>query len=70
MPARGEGEKVPQARGGRGAGGGAGGLLAFYFCSSGRDLVEEQADRPDLIMALVPRAGEKHTLQAEPLAQL
>lgn len=42
-----------------------GGLLAFYFSSSGRDLVEGQADRPDLIIAPVPGAGEKHTLQVE-----
>lgn len=42
---------------------GTGGSLAFYFGSSGRDLVEGQADRPDLIIAPVPGAGEKHSLQ-------
>ena len=48
---------------------GTGGLLAFYFSSSGRDLVEGQADCPDLIIAPVPGAGEKHTLQVESPAQ-
>lgn len=42
-----------------------GGLLAFYFGSSGRDLVEGQADCPDLIIAPVLGAGEKHPLQVE-----
>lgn len=45
-------------------------MLAFYFCSGGRDLVEYQADSPDFTPEFVLGAGEKCILLAEPLTQL